>query len=126
MVTNRLAFSIRFLRPVSGDGATFGISPYQQGVLAFSRILNDEEVLVVANTSTSQGQSLDVVVDLTLNKEGTRRKVLYSNKSNPFPPDPVKPTGMATVYEADGSIGHGPLHTVRVTLQPMEVQILGH
>jgi glycosidase len=115
-----------YFRPVSGDGETFGISPYQQGVLAFSRILNDEEVLTVANTNTNQSQSLDVIVDSTLNKPGTRRKLLYSNKSTPFPPDPVKSTGMATVYEADGSIGHGPLHTVRVTLQPMEVQILGH
>jgi hypothetical protein len=28
-----------------------------------------------------------------------------------------------TVQEVDGTIGTGPLHVVRVTLQPMEVQI---
>ena len=43
-------------RPVSGDGQNFGISPFPNGVLAFSRILNDAEVIVVVNTSKIQSQ----------------------------------------------------------------------
>jgi hypothetical protein len=33
--------------------------------------------------------------------------------------------GTVGVHEVDGSVGTGPLHTIRVTLAPMEVQILG-
>jgi hypothetical protein len=48
-------------RPV-GDGVTnqFGYSPYQQGVLAFSRTLNDRE-LVVVNTHTTATLTVAVV-----------------------------------------------------------------
>jgi hypothetical protein len=31
-----------------------------------------------------------------------------------------------TVAEVDGSTGNGPLNAIRVTLQPMELQILQH
>src|SRR5262249_55928288 len=61
-----------YFRPLSAasDGRTFGVTAFQQGVLAFSRILNDEEVVVVANTNpdTAQGQSVDVIVDGVLNE----------------------------------------------------------
>jgi glycosidase len=114
-----------YFRPVSGDGQTFGISPFPHGVLAFSRILNDEEVVVVANTSTDRSQSLDVIVETQLSKVGSVNKILYSNKDSPSSPGAVQQTGRVTVHEVDGSIGSGPLHTIRVTLKPMEVQILG-
>ncbi|HZT30686.1 MAG TPA: alpha-amylase family glycosyl hydrolase [Bryobacteraceae bacterium] len=113
-----------YFRPVSGDGQTFGISPFSPGVLAFSRILNDEEVLVVANTSTDQGQSLEVIVDGQMSVPGASWQALYSNKLLPAQPSPVRQTGPVTVYEIDGSVGSGPLRTLRVSLQPLEVQIL--
>jgi hypothetical protein len=34
--------------------------------------------------------------------------------------------GTVNVQEVDGSTGTGPLHTIRVTLGPMEVQIIAH
>jgi glycosidase len=120
-----------YFRPVSAasDGRTFGVTTFQQGVLAFSRILNDEEVVVVANTNTDpgQGQSVDVIVDGVLNEAGAAFQILYSNKkpSTRTAPGPVRQTGTVTVHEVDGSNGTGPLHVIRVTLQPMEVQILG-
>ena len=114
-----------YFRPVSGDGQTFGASGLPGGVLAFSRILNDEEVLVVANTNTEQGQSLDVIVEIRLSQRGSTYQLLYSNKATPRAPSPVRETGPVTVMDVDGSIGHGPLHVVHVNLQPMEVQILG-
>src|SRR5215813_5839451 len=120
-----LRYGRLYFRPLSGDGQTFGISPFQQGVLAFSRILNDEEVLVVANTDTNQAQSVDVIVEIQLNEVNSVRRVLYSNDSAPVAPGPVRETGAVTVHEVDGTTSHGPLHVVRVTLQPMEVQILG-
>ncbi|MDQ6616697.1 MAG: alpha-amylase family glycosyl hydrolase [Actinomycetota bacterium] len=113
-----------YFRPVSGNGTTFGISPFPQGVLAFSRILNDEEVTVVANTSGAT-QALDVIVDAQLNQVGSTPTLLYSNKANPTPPDPVVPKSNVSIQEVDGSVGTGPIHSVHVTIQPLEVQILG-
>jgi glycosidase len=118
-----------YFRPLSAatDGVNFAVTNFQQGVLAFSRILNDEEVVVVANTNTAKGQdqAVDVIVDSVLNEVGAVYQILYSNKTAPTAPGPVKQTGPVIVHEVDGSIGHGPVHVLRVTLQPMEVQILG-
>ncbi len=118
-----------YFRPVAGlsDPDQFGVTTFQQGVLAFSRILNDEEVVVAANTNTdpSQGQTVDVIVDSTLNETGATFQVLFSNKSTPTAPAAVRQTGPVAVNEVDGTTGTGPLQVLRVTLQPMEVQILG-
>ena len=113
-----------YFRPISGDGLNFGISTFNPGVLAFSRILNDEETVIVANTNGAQGESLDVIVDTQLNEVATKYQVLYSNKANFTPPTPVKETGAVTVNEVGGAIGNGPARIIRVTLQPYEVQIL--
>jgi glycosidase len=113
-----------YFRPVSGDGQTFEVSQSNGGVLAFSRILNDQEVIVVANTSTSQGQSMDVILEISLSQENTHYNILYSNQNTRTDPGPVRKTGTVIVREVDGSIGNGPLHVLRVTLRPMEVQIL--
>lgn len=115
-----------YFRPVSGDGTNFGISPFPGGVLAFSRILNDQEVVVVANTSTSQGQELDVIVEIQLSSAGDQFTVLYGNQTSPAAPKPVRsaPRGTVTVWEVDGSSGQGPLHVVRVKLRPLEAQIM--
>jgi glycosidase len=115
-----------YFRPVSGDGQTFGVSSFPGGVLAVSRILNDQEVIVVANTSTSQGQSVDVILEMLLSQENTNYRVLYGNQKGPVVPSPVRKTGTATVHEVDGTIGNGPLHVIRVTLRPLEIQILRH
>ena len=111
-------------RPISGDSVNFGVSPFPAGVLAWSRILNDQEVLIVANTNTAQSQSVDVILEITLSKPGDTLRVLYSNKSAPNAPAPVKTLNQVKVAEVDGTTGTGPINTVRVTLQPMEAQIL--
>jgi hypothetical protein len=61
-----------------------------------------------------------------LSAAGDAFDVLYSNQAAPQAPQPVRavPQGAATVQEVDGSIGRGPLHVVKVSLRPMEVQIL--
>jgi glycosidase len=114
-----------YFRPVSGDGHTFGVSPFPGGVLAFSRILNDEEVIVVANTNVSQGLALEVILDIVLSTPGDAYRILFSNKAAPNAPTAVQERQAVTVHEVDGSTGHGPLHVLGVTLQPLEVQILG-
>lgn len=115
-----------YFRPISGDGQNFGISTFPQGILAFSRILMDQEVVVVANCSASDTRSFDVIVDITLNQPGDQYQVRYTNKSSSQNPGTVqhKPAGTVSVQEADGGSGVGPLRSFRVSLAPLEVQIL--
>jgi len=113
-----------YFRPISGDSANFGVSPFPNGILAWSRILNDQEVVVVANTSTSQSQSVDVILEKALSTPGDKLRILYSNKNNPVVPASVKTLNQVTVAEVDGTTGYGPINATRVTLQSMEVQIL--
>jgi glycosidase len=115
-----------YFRPLSGNGVTFGVSGFPQGVIAFSRILNDQEVVVAANTNPTTSQQVDVILEILLSSAGDKFDVLYSNQPKPQAPTPVRvvPQGTVTVNEVNGSIGTGPLHVIRVNLRPMEVQIL--
>jgi len=113
-----------YFRPISGDNVNFGISPFPAGILAWSRILNDQEVLVIANTNTKSSISVSVIIDFILSAPGKQFRILYSNKTNPTAPAPVARINQATVAEVDGTTGGGPLNIVRVTLQAMEIQIL--
>lgn len=116
-----------YFRPISGDGQHFGVSTFPQGILAFSRILMDQEVVIAANCSPSDSRSFDVIVDITLNQPADQYRVLYSNKPVSQAPDPVqdKPAGSVSVQETNGTSGTGPLRSIRITLAPLEVQILG-
>jgi hypothetical protein len=115
-----------YFRPISGDGVNFGISGFSPGVLAFSRILNDAEVVVIANTSKAPGPGaqLHVIVDLSLNPVGKQMKVLFSNKPHATAPTPATEHAGVMVREVDGTVGTGPVRAIRVTLLPTEVQIL--
>jgi glycosidase len=121
-----LRYGRQYFRPLSGDGRTFGLSPYSPGVLAFSRILNDREILVVADADTQNGHALDVLVDASLHAAGSSLRVLYSNSPSPVAPGPIqtRTTGI-TVHNVDGSVTGGPIAVAHVSLQPMEVQVLG-
>lgn len=122
-----LRYGRQYFRPLSGDGSGFGLSPFSGGVLAWSRVLNDIEVLVVANTNTASGWSGEVIVDRHLNSQGAQLSVLHTNRPGALAPQPVlfHGPGSVTVHEVDGGTGRGPLHAVPVTLQPMEAQVLG-
>jgi glycosidase len=114
-----------YFRPISGDRINFSLSTTAPGVLSYSRILNDQEVVVVANANTSLTLSLTCIVDQGLNPQGSSFSILYSNKSQPTAPDPVVRTGSnINVQEVTGGISHGPVSILPLTLQPMEVQIL--
>jgi glycosidase len=122
-----LRYGRQYMRPISGDGQNFGTSPFAPGVLAFSRILDDQEVVVVANTDTASAHGVFVIVDQSLNPVGTQLRILYSTNSTPQAPGAVeqRAQGTVTVAEVEGSTTNGPLSVVSVTLQPMEAQILG-
>jgi glycosidase len=125
-----LRYGRQYFRQISGNGTEFGISAFPSGVLAFSRILNDQEVIVIANTSTTQAFQGEVLVDHELNPERTAYKVLYSNKQDAGgskAPGAVvdKPVGSVTIHEIDGSVTAGPARALPVDLQATEIQILG-
>jgi len=117
-----LRYGRYYFRPVSGDQVHFGFSPFNGGVLAWSRILADEERTIVANTSTTAQLNLSVVVDATLAGTASPR-VLYSNKKDPVGPGPIATLPNAVVTQYDGTTSVGAV-AVPVSLQPMEVQIL--
>jgi len=116
-----------YFRPVSGDGQNFGVSTFLNGIVAFSRILMDQEIVVVANTDSVNPSTVFVIVDNTLHQPGDSFHVLYSNQQQPTAPGAVvqKAAGAVNVQETDGSTGTGPLNCVQVTLASLEVQILG-
>jgi glycosidase len=124
-----LRYGRQYFRPLSGDGVHFGISTDRSGVLAFSRILNNQEVLVVANTNTESGWAGEVIVDRMLNPVGTAFEVLFTNMivtpAGALPGQVMEhPPGGVSIREVDGSLTHGPAATLPVTLQRMEIQIL--
>ncbi len=121
-----LRYGRQYFRPLSGDGVTFGISTFSPGVLAFSRVLNDQEVLVVANTQTDGSFSGEVIVDAILNPDQVPYTILFSNHNQTQPPGMVTINvgGSVTIHDVDGQQTSGPARVLPVRLHPMEVQIL--
>jgi len=72
----------QYERPISFMGYPFGI--YGNGeIIAWSRILDDEEVLCVLNPHGNQARGADVLVDATLTPGGSFTVVLNSAAANP-------------------------------------------
>jgi glycosidase len=105
-----LRYGRQYFRPCSGNGVDFGISTTNGGILTYSRILNDREVVVVANSSTTSTTTVHVLVDSNLSSEGDAWEILLSTQKSPTAPKPA-----AT---------HVMNRTVQVTLAPMETQVI--
>ena len=119
-----LRYGRQYFRPI-GDGSSdqFGYCPFNQGVLGFSRILNDREILVVVNTHTSAALRVAVVVDANLHpvtsNTGAPSKpweLLFSTSSSS--------TGDPPATLPSPTRAFGATSAVVVTLQPMEGQVL--
>ena len=123
-----MRYGRQYFRQISGNGRDFAVSTFTPGVIAFSRILNAHEVLVVANTATdaSQAFSGEVIVDAALHSEGSTFRLLVSNHPAPSTPGPVRNASAGTVEirEMSGSISTGPARVLPVTVRPMEVQVM--
>lgn len=117
-----LRYGRLYFRPISGDGCHFGASPFAPGVLAFSRILNDREVLVVANTNTQGDFHGHVLVDFFINNDGEQFRVL--NEPGVLAAGPVETRSGLEIHEIDGGVTTGPARMIRASLKPMEVQVL--
>jgi glycosidase len=123
-----MRYGRQYFRPISGDGVHFGMSTLQNGVLAFSRILNEEELVVLANSNTQSGWTGEVIVDLSLNRVGAKYELLFSNRtSNRSRAETVieKSAARVEIHEINGAVTRGPARALRVTLEEMEVEIWG-
>jgi hypothetical protein len=117
-----LRYGRQYFRQVSGNSNDFGFSREKGGVIAFSRILNDREVVVIANSNVKNGFSGEVVIDARVNGEADTFKILYSNEGT---------SGTATIksgsvrfYDRNNSPSDGWARRIPVTLGAMEVQVL--
>ncbi len=122
-----LRYGRQYFRATSDGGNHFTISQGGGGVVAFSRILNDREVVVAANTSTTQRYSGEIIVDMSLNREGTVYTTVFSNKATGAGETQAvrfRPQGTVSISADDGTGGAGPLLVLPVTLEPMEAQVL--
>jgi glycosidase len=121
-----LRYGHQYFRPISGDFSIFRLSTFAPGILAFSRILSYQEVVIVANPDTQNTYTIGVIIDEVLNAPGAAYQVYFSNKASFTLPGSVAASGAETAtYEVDGTVSYGSVHYITVTLQPMEVQILG-
>jgi len=121
-----LRYGRQYFRQISGNRRDFAVSSFSPGILAFSRILNDQEVLVLGYTSDSFTFSGEVIVDMDLNPTPGALRILFSNTSGPAEPGQLRsaPPGTVSIHELDGSVSTGPARVSPITLRPLELQIL--
>lgn len=72
-----LRFGRMYFRQTSGDGRQFELPQSHPCILAFSRLLGRDEVLVAYNTATDARRAEHVVVDAGLHGAGDRLRFLY-------------------------------------------------
>lgn len=107
-----LRYGRQYFRPTSTDGVQFEVASQPGRPFAFSRVLSEEEILIVANPDLQNAWSGYVVVDIILHAEGDVFRMLLTNKDSVM--EPVR----AQTYP-DGRSRHIPL-----TLRPGEFAVL--
>jgi glycosidase len=117
-----LRFGRLYFRQVSGNGLDFGYSSGAGGLVAFSRVLSDIEVLVIANTSTNQPFGGLAFQDPDLNRHPRQMHIAYSNLGN-VGSATVRRISGARFFENGNLIGSVDTAALPVRLGPMEVQV---
>jgi glycosidase len=114
-----LRYGRLYFREVSAEGNDFGHSFGAGGIVAFSRVLVDREVLVVANTG-AQPFDGSVIVDRDLNSTPRQMKIAHSN---------LKTAAIRSVrlidarFFANGQMTSGPAAALDVSLKANEAQV---
>jgi len=121
-----LRYGRLYFRPLSCNGVEFTHSASPQGVVAFARIIDADEIVCLANPSTRLPWEGEVIVDFVRNAIGSTFELRFSNKAAPRAPKPVveKASGAIAIREADGAVTNGLARAMTVRLKPMEIQIL--
>lgn len=116
-----LSFGRLYFREIAGSGDDFGHSFGAGGVVAFSRILSDREVLVVANTGLAAFSGA-VILDRDLHQAGRPMTVAYGNLGTQGASSVRRIT--TARFHRDGQVFSGPAAALNVTLAAREVQII--
>lgn len=118
-----LSFGRLYFREVSGNGIDFGQSSGPGGVVAFSRILADREVVATANTSSTEPFSGFVLVDRDLSADPRRMSVEFSNIGTRGAGE-VRLVENAPFHRPGGEVAVGTAAVLPIVLAPHEAQIL--
>ena len=119
-----LRYGRQYFREISGNSFDFGLSKDVGGIIAFSRLLNDRETVIVANTNLSQTFGGYVIVDDRINfSDSTSFRVAYSNKNSAGKSKVIG--SYVNFYNLDNSYrGTGYACHVPIQLDRCEIQIL--
>jgi len=117
-----LRYGRLYFREVSGNRTDFGQSTGPQGLIAFSRVLSNREIVVIANTNGSQSFVGNVLVDIDINRTDRTMKIAYSNKQKTG--TQATEISLATIHSAGSPPVSTELASLSVSLDPWEVQIL--
>jgi glycosidase len=117
-----LRFGRLYFRQISGNSRDFGHSSGRGGVVAFSRVLVDVEVLIVANTNTSERFAGLVLQDLDLNRNPRQMEIAYSNLGTARS-QMTRQLFDARFFSGDQQSGTADVAVLSINLVPMEIQI---
>jgi glycosidase len=117
-----LRFGRLYFRQVSGNGRDFGYSSGAGGLVAFSRVVSDIEVLVIANTGSRQRFDGHVLQDPDLNRHPRKMHVAYSNLGT-VSSATVRRISDARFFFGAQFSGSAAAAALPVGLAPMEVQV---
>jgi glycosidase len=117
-----LRFGRLYFRQVSANGRDFGHSSGKGGLVAFSRVVSDLEVLVVANTNLNTAFDGLVLQDPDLNRPPRRMLVAYSNLGEKSS-STVRQISDARFFCGENFSGSGDASALPVGLAPLEVKV---
>jgi Alpha amylase, catalytic domain len=117
-----LRFGRLYFRQVSANGRDFGYSSGKGGLLAFSRVVSDVEVLVVANTHLQTAFDGLVLQDPDLNRPPRRMLVAYSNLGENSSAT-VRQISDARFFCGEQFSGSGEVSALPFGLAPMEIKV---
>jgi glycosidase len=105
-----LKFGRMYMREVSHDGRTFHLPVTDECLLAFSRILYDEEIIVAYNDSLTEYDEEYIAVDRYLNPPGSTFKMFYGGRGR-----------LHVLKNEDGS-----RHFIKLRLAPTQFVVLAN
>jgi len=123
-----LRYGRQYFRPVSTNLRDFGPSYGMQGMVAFSRILADQEVLIVANTNThAAGPNFTggVLIDYDINHARPSMHLVYSNQANAPGSRPIRTISSVNLYDDENrlTVLSNDSVALEVDVRPMEILI---
>ncbi len=105
-----LKFGRMYMRELSEDGKTFHLPAFKNCLLAFSRVLFDEEMVIAYNSSLTDSDEEYILVDPLLNPEGSIFRYSYGG------------TGSVHVMISED----GDRHFIKLKLAPAQFVILSN